>query len=125
MSRVFVKAPLAIATSILLTGCSMSQQSADINHSSMELIGRFASGSYFQGASEIVAWHKYSQSIYVVNASAGTIDILSAKQLDGTSLNNPLISSNLPKVGKIYLQSNVPGKELGAVNSVSIQGNFA
>ena len=124
MSRVSVIAPLALAASTLLTGCSMPQKNADINHPSMEPIGRFASGSYFQGAAEIVAWHKSSQSIYVVNASAGTVDILSAKQLDGAALNNPLTDSNLPKVGKIYLQSGVADRALGAVNSIAIHGDL-
>ncbi|WP_051786486.1 choice-of-anchor I family protein [Endozoicomonas numazuensis] len=113
-----------LAAPFVLAGCSTVQETTEITHPTMEPIGRYASGSFHKGAAEIVAWHNASQSIYVVNASDKTVDILSGKSLKGEPLANPTQDSNLLKIGKINLQSSVDEMELGAANSVAVYGDL-
>ncbi|WP_062260659.1 choice-of-anchor I family protein [Endozoicomonas arenosclerae] len=115
---------LLLAAPFVIAGCSTVQETAEINHPTMEPIGRYASGNFHKGAAEIVAWHKASQSIYVVNASDKTVDILSGKSLNGQPLANPTEDSNLLKIGKINLESSVDGMKLGTANSVSVHGDL-
>ncbi|MGI9283736.1 MAG: hypothetical protein ACR2PX_29565 [Endozoicomonas sp.] len=65
-----------LAAPFVIAGCSTVQETAGITYPTMEPIGRYASGNFHKGAAEIVAWHKASQSIYVVNASDKTIEAL-------------------------------------------------
>lgn len=87
----------------------------------MSLIARYQSGLLDESAAEIVAFHKNSQHIYVVNAQSKQVDVLSGLQ-NITPLSNPLTQSNLKKVFSIdtvkdYAQS-------GGVNSVAIDANL-
>ncbi|MGI2029935.1 MULTISPECIES: choice-of-anchor I family protein [unclassified Endozoicomonas] len=111
-------APLLAA--LIISGCTLDMQSASVTHPDMQPVGRYASGTFFEGAAEIVSWHKTSQSIFVVNAGEKTIDILDASQLTSKALANPLTDSNLTKRSSIDIQSYLPDIELGAANSLSL-----
>ncbi|WP_422410001.1 MULTISPECIES: choice-of-anchor I family protein [unclassified Endozoicomonas] len=115
---------ITLAAPFILAGCSMVQENVEVSHPTMEPIARYASGSYHKGAAEIVAWHKASQSIYVVNALDKTVDILSGKSLKGQPLANPTMDSNILKIGKINLESSIDGMKLGTANSVSVHGDL-
>lgn len=115
---------IPLLAAIIISGCTLDMQSASVTHPDMQPVGRYASGTFFQSAAEIVGWHKTSQSIFVVNAGKKTIDILDASQLTSKALANPLTDSNLAKRSSIAIQSHLPDIELGAANSLSLHNDL-
>ncbi len=113
-----------VLAALIISGCTMDTKTASIEHPNMQPVGRYASGTFFDGAAEIVGWHKISQSIFVVNAGEKTVDILDASQLTSSALANPLTDSNLPKRSSIDIQSYLPNIKLGAANSLSLHGDL-
>lgn len=124
MKRTLLNILMAGSAPLLLAGCMTTYESTEVVHPTMEPIGRYASGSFHKGASEIVAWHKASKTIFVVNASDKTVDILDGSSLKSEPLKNPTKDANIRKVGKINLQSFIPNVPLGAANSVSIHNDL-
>ena len=73
----------------------------------LEQIGRFETGQFDEGASEIVAYDASSSSLFVINALAKTVDIL-----DISDPSTPTLS------GEIYVAAAIPAS--GGVNSVAV-----
>ncbi|WP_067584607.1 choice-of-anchor I family protein [Endozoicomonas ascidiicola] len=117
-------ATIPLVTALALSGCAVDRQSASIDHPEIQPVGRYASGTFFDGAAEIVDWHNASQSIFIVNAGDKSVDILDASRLTSEALANPLTDSNLTKRGSIDLQGYLPNIELGAANSLSVHDNL-
>ncbi|AMO58506.1 hypothetical protein GZ77_18680 [Endozoicomonas montiporae] len=118
-----------MALAAILAGCASdhrinTRQSVMIKHPDMQPVGRYASGMYHEGAAEILGWHSGSQSVFVVNSSNKTIDILDASHLTSQPLVNPVVESNLTKRGTINLQRFLPRVPLGNVNSLALHGDL-
>lgn len=88
---------------------------------SFDLVARYESGLFDESAAEIVAFHKGSGHIYVVNAQSKTVDVLSG--LSSLSpLDSPLTDSNLNKVSSIDVATDYA--DAGGINSVAVHGNL-
>ena len=89
----------------------------------MNLVARYESGQFDESAAEIVAFHKNSQRVYVVNAQSKSVDILSGlNSIASTPLVNPLVDSNLTLDTSI--DTAVDYTQSGGVNSVAIYGDL-
>ncbi|GLQ30320.1 choice-of-anchor I family protein [Litoribrevibacter albus] len=100
-------------------------------HASLSLIGRFAETQELdEGMAEIVAFHKNSDSILVINANDKTVDILNAEELSSTELAAPLTASNLTRRSKLEVGTDVDADEnlngfvSGGINSVAVVNNL-
>ncbi|GAA3933775.1 choice-of-anchor I family protein [Litoribacillus peritrichatus] len=94
---------------------------------SLTLIGRFAENQLLdEGMSEIVAYHKASESIMVINAAASRVDILNASTLTSNELANPLSASNMTARSQLNIAADVNTETFasGGINSVAVQGNL-
>ncbi len=116
-------ATIAIGVATLASGVLVFQTSAS-QKPTMTPIARYTSGIFHEGASEIVTWHNNSQSILVVNAAAGSVDIIDATTLSSDELKTPLQASNLKKRGSVNIQSSIASIPLGAANSVAVHGDL-
>ena len=67
-------AALAVASFV------MPLQAAQIKDVTLKQVGRYATGEYDDGAAEIVAYDPATARMFVINASANTIDILDLSQ---------------------------------------------
>ncbi len=90
----------------------------------MSLIGRYSSGHFDRGASEIVAYHVGSKRIFVVNSEDKRVDILDAGRLTSHEMTNPLSTTNLKKIGDIDIRMADKHKKLGAANSLAIHNDL-
>ncbi|MGD9209543.1 MAG: esterase-like activity of phytase family protein [Desulfobacteraceae bacterium] len=70
----------------------------------MTLIGRYSTGLFDQGSSEIVTYHPESKRIFTVNAEEKTVDVLDASGLNGQALTDPYRSVNMKKLTSIKLE---------------------
>lgn len=91
---------------ILATGCKTTSPkasgAASINSGEIEkpplhieLIGRYTSGQYGEGAAEVVAYHENSKRLFVVNGAAKSIDIIPLTLMQNKALPLPYTGSNL------------------------------
>lgn len=71
-----------IAFAVLLGGQSAAAQSA----LQLKFLGRYETGVFAEGASEIVAHDPISQRYFVVNGDAHTVDVLDASDVDAPTL---------------------------------------
>jgi len=97
------------------------------NQASLTLIGRFADGQELdEGMAEIVAFHKNSDSILVINANAKTVDILNAEALESEALASPLSASNLTRRAQLNVAADVDTDAFtsGGINSVAVVGDL-
>ncbi|WP_104402849.1 choice-of-anchor I family protein [Vibrio penaeicida] len=90
----------------------------------IDLIGRYQSGIYGEGATEIVDFDKRTNLAYVVNGAKNRIDILSLNNLPSEPISNPTTADTL-RSKSLFLPTSVTlntGKEipLGNANSLSI-----
>ncbi|MGI9277822.1 MAG: choice-of-anchor I family protein [Endozoicomonas sp.] len=93
----------------------------------LTLIGRFNEGQQLdESMAEIVAFHKNSNSILVINANSKTVDILNASNLTSNELSSPLSASNLTRRSQLNVASDVDGEGFtsGGINSVAMHGNL-
>ena len=93
----------------------------------LTLIGRFNEGQQLDEAmAEIVAFHKNSNSILVINANSKTVDILNASNLTSAELVFPLSASNLTRRSQLNVASDVDGEGFtsGGINSVAVHGSL-
>ncbi|MFC3151349.1 choice-of-anchor I family protein [Litoribrevibacter euphylliae] len=100
-------------------------------HASLTMIGRFAEEQELdEGMAEIVAFHKNSDSILVINANEKTVDILNAAELSSNELESPLTASNLIRRSQLNVgadvdaDENLDGFESGGINSVAVVNNL-
>ena len=89
--------------------------------SSLSLLARYETGLFDQSAAEIVAYHKSSGRIFVLNASENKIDVVSGLG-NSTPLVNPLVDSNLFAGLSINVEESYPLS--GGINSIAIYGNL-
>ena len=90
----------------------------------LQLVGRYTTGVFDEGAAEIVAYHSKSQQIFVVNSNDKTVDVLATNHLAAQPLENQFSANNLKKVGSIDVKSAVTDRKLGAANSVAVSGDL-
>jgi hypothetical protein len=74
----------------------------------LDFLGRYSAGAYNAGAAEIVTFDTETKRVFVVNASAATVDVL-----DITNPATPM------KINTINVKDADPAKALGAANSVA------
>ncbi len=101
------------------------------NQASLTLIGRFNEGQELdESMAEIVAFHSNSDSILVINANAGTVDILDASTLDSVELAAPLSASNLTRRTQLDVSealandATLTNFTAGGINSVAVVGDL-
>lgn len=121
----FAKAALSVAVTVVLMGCDHEEH----EYQGMTMVGRFAENQKLdEGIAEIVTYHGMSQSIFVVNSDANTVDQIDASNLTDQVLENPASASNLSLLNSVSVQADVDSMELGVslggVNSVAIRGDL-
>ncbi len=121
----FAFRPLVAALSLAaLAGCEettevtkvTTYESFDIRAS---LAGRYASGVFAEGAAEIVSFHPASKRAFVVNAFAGTIDVLNLADVAA-----PVLASTFDVAADVAIDQGIPAADLGAANSVAVRGDL-
>jgi len=98
----------------------------------VEVVGRFATGTYGKSAAEIVQFHKNSNSAFSINGGANQIEVINLTNLSTTEVSNPVadesLSSNAFTFPSNVTVKNSAGVEktiaLGAVNSIAIKGDL-
>ncbi|KJY75123.1 choice-of-anchor I family protein [Vibrio nigripulchritudo] len=114
----------------LLGACSAFFVSAfsQANSLQVDLVGRYQSGIYGEGATEIVDFDKRSGMAYVVNGAKNRIDILALSALSSTPLNNPTTANTLVAKSLLLPQTvtleNGKVVPLGGANSISIHDDL-
>ncbi|MFZ5697953.1 MAG: choice-of-anchor I family protein [Pseudomonadota bacterium] len=112
---------LAIACT-LIAGCDetttqiTTYESFEIRAS---LVGRYASGVFDAGAAEILSFHPASRRAFVVNAAAGTVDVL-----DIANLATPTLADTLDVGADVATNQGIATTALGAANSVAVNGDL-
>ena len=105
----------AAVMTALVAGCDDETTNIiEVTPSSIALtqIGRYESNVFDDGAAEIVAYHAPSQRLFVINASATTVDVLDIA--DPTS----------PTLVETIDASTIDGIAYGGANSVAINGDL-
>ena len=93
----------------------------------MTLVGRYQASSGGEGAAEIVAFHKSSDSIFAINGDLGNrIEVVSLENLPSQAMANPLTETNLS--GVVYdlpltVTVDAVPVNVSDVNSLSIYQN--
>lgn len=75
----------------------------------LEFLGRYETGVFDEGAAEIVAYDAVSRRVFVVNASAATVDVLDIDDPSAPAL-----------IATIDAAAADPLRDLGAANSVAV-----
>lgn len=124
----FALHPLAAALAIVvLAGCEDTTETTNVTdvttYESFEirasLAGRYASGVFDGGAAEIVSFHPASARAFVVNAAAGTVDVLNLADLA-----LPVLADTLDVAADVALDQSMLAADLGAANSVAVRGDL-
>ncbi|MDF1764478.1 MAG: choice-of-anchor I family protein [Oleibacter sp.] len=94
----------------------------------LEVVGRYASGSYGKSAAEIVQFHRNSNSAMAINGADNRIDVISLAGLPTTAVANAFSDSSLSSVPfNLPTEVTVAGDEviaLGVVDSLSVFDNL-
>jgi hypothetical protein len=98
----------------------------------IEVVGRFATGTYGKSAAEIVQFHKNSNSIFAINGAVNQIEVISLANLSTTQVSNPVSDESLSSIAFTFPETvtvkNTNGEEsiivLGAVNSIAIKNDL-
>ncbi|MET8049151.1 choice-of-anchor I family protein [Streptosporangium sp. NPDC005286] len=74
----FTRAAVAAATGLILLPAAVAPAAAESGPRGIELtfLGRYTTGTVAAGASEITAYDAKTRRVFVVNAQAGTVDVL-------------------------------------------------
>jgi hypothetical protein len=89
-----------LAAAIMAITCSAHAK--PVKNITLEQIGRFETGVYAEGAAEIVAYDRDTEQLYVINASAKTVDVLSIADPTSPELVNVIdVALVLPDSGGI------------------------
>lgn len=83
------------------------------------LAGRYASGVFDEGAAEIISFHPASKQAFVVNAFAGTIDVL-----DLANVSAPALTNTIDVAADVAINQGMLATDLGAANSVAVSGDL-
>lgn len=84
----------------------------------LQFIGRYASGFFDEGASEIVSYDVGTRQLFVVNARAGVIDVL-----DIADPAAPVLAGSIDVIAEIAANTGIT-TALGSVNSVAVQNGL-
>ncbi|QUM76203.1 alkaline phosphatase [Moritella sp. 24] len=131
MKRTLISSMLGLAFTTVVSGCTAKPNDAVANFQQDEspltvtMLARYESGQYGVSAAEILDYHTQSQSIFVVNAKSGQVDILDASIISvinnaSPSKIDPLTLNNLAKKATLNLASDLGLSRLGSVNSIAI-----
>ena len=99
-----LKRKMLVASLVAVAGVAQAQPVRNIT---LEQIGRYETGVFDEGASEIVAFDAGSQKLFVINADAKSVDLL--------DLSNPA----LPLLAGV-IDVSVDIADAGGVNSVAV-----
>lgn len=99
---------------------------------SIEVVGRFATATYGKSASEIVQFHKNSQSAFAINAALNQIEVISLSGLASDEVANPVADESLSSTAFSFPASvsvtdgmgTAHTISLGVVNSIAIHDNL-
>ena len=86
MKKTLISTTIALALMTAITGCTAKQNDTSVARSQQQvpspltvtMLARYESGQYGVSAAEILDYHPPSNSIFVVNAENGQVDILDA-----------------------------------------------
>jgi len=94
----------------------------------LDVVGRYASGSYGKSAAEIVQFHKNSNSAMAINGADNRIDVISLAGLPTVAVANAFNDNSLSSTPfNLPTEVTVSGDEviaLGAVDSLSVYGDL-
>ncbi|WP_017219589.1 choice-of-anchor I family protein [Moritella dasanensis] len=137
MKKTLLSTTIALALTTIISGCSAKPNDTSIARSQQRaqsplvvtMLARHESGEYGVSAAEILDYHPQSQSIFVVNAKSGQVDILDAAVINTISDSqedaiDPLTLNNLTKKTTLNLAEDLNLTGLGSVNSVAIYDNL-
>jgi hypothetical protein len=82
----------------------------------LEVLGSYASGIFADGGAEITAYDRLTRSAFVVNAGAGTVDVL-----DLSDPASPTRVEQLDVGADVTAAVDAPGVEAGSANSVAVR----
>ncbi len=97
-----------------------------------QVVGRYATGAYGEGAAEIVQYHKASQTVFVVNGADNRVDMLSIASLPDAEVSDPVTDNSLsatqlalPTSVSVTLADNSTKQvALGNANSIAVSGDL-
>ena len=133
MKKTLISTTIALALMTAITGCTAKQNDTSVARSQQQvpspltvtMLARYESGQYGVSAAEILDYHPPSNSIFVVNAESGQVDILDASIIGSAqAAKDPLTLNNLTKRATLNLASDLQLPRLGSVNSVAIFDNL-
>ncbi|MEO0366825.1 MAG: choice-of-anchor I family protein [Pseudomonadota bacterium] len=82
----------------------------------LNLVGRYESGLFDEGASEIVAYDPTTNQLFQVNAASGQVDVV-----DISAPSAPVLAGSIDVAAEIAANTTVT-RALGSVNSVAVSG---
>lgn len=99
---------------------------------SIEVVGRFATGTYGKSAAEIVQFHGPSQSVFAINGADNQIEVISLASLPGVEVGNPINDESLSSTAFTFENTvtvvDAQGMNtqvlLGDANSIAIYDNM-
>ncbi|MFT7683119.1 MAG: DNA-binding beta-propeller fold protein YncE [Moritella dasanensis] len=137
MKKTLLSTTIALALTTIISGCSAKTNDTSIERSQQRaqsplvvtMLARHESGQYGVSAAEILDYHPQSQSIFVVNAKSGQVDILDAAVISTINSTkqaaiDPLTLNNMTKKATLNLAEDLNLTGLGSVNSVAIYDNL-
>ena len=134
MRMMRVMAVAALVACVLLAGCEgddgaqgavgpegpMGPIGEDGNNGvtsiTLNLVGRYESGLFDEGASEIVAYDPTTNQLFQVNAASGQVDVV-----DISAPSAPVLAGSIDVAAEIAANTTVT-RALGSVNSVAVSG---
>lgn len=133
------KSATALAVLASLTACSNNHKleptaatDARAPGLSIEVVGRFNTGSYGKSAAEIVQFHQASQSAFAVNGDANQIEVIDLSALPAAAVASPRTDNSLSSTAFTFASrvtvKNADGSTqtlaLGDANSIAIHNNM-
>lgn len=137
---------MSLALSLVITGCEFDADDGAQGVSgsngadgkslpralNVEVVGRFATGTYGKSAAEIVQFHKTSNSAFAINGADNHIEVISLTNLSTTEVGNPVADESLRSNAFTFpltvTVTDLVGLEktiaLGAVNSIAIKDDL-
>ncbi|WP_411994774.1 choice-of-anchor I family protein [Agarivorans sp. DSG3-1] len=118
---------LAVVSCLALVGCNgddgqAGQAGADaVTGISLSPVGRIVLNA--NGAAEIVQYHAASQTIYAINSSDDSVEMIDASGLSSEALTAPLSDSNLNATA-LTLPTEANNVVLGGANSIAVSGDL-
>lgn len=98
------------------TGPGGADGSNGVTSISLSLVGRYESGVFDEGASEIVAFDPTTSQLFQVNAVSGDVDVV-----DISAPSAPVLADSIDVAGEIAANTTIT-TVLGSVNSVAVSG---